>query len=673
MRKYIDKILIFTLAIILPVFAVLLYDTNSQKDVFAIENTENIVKSAQAMNVEDSQMVSIFAYYESIDLLGNSYYQLGNNGGSGHFDSYSSDIQSIQVENGQSINIVIDQNEGYNFAGGYLVDASFNIDQFFNEEPDYSATMSGESLMFNSGIVSGEDKVIYLLFNINRYSITLDYLGSLYVTGAQTNVLHGTEVTIDCQSIDENYRFYAWVDSDEQVVYSKQDGARQTFIVTKDIHLTAVSEVKVSLNYLGQDGSGKVYINSDKTNSQDYIKINSNILVTAEANTGFVFSGWNQTGYSQNPSSFQLHVSQPIILDAIFQSKNVSVSIINTNEQVIDISGSTDVNDNVYKVGDRINLSAIVKKDYVGLYNFNGWLKTASGSVNVDENGSYYIITPIDAENGSISFTTSVIHSKVKIDLTIYGSGKVHINNAIYTTGFVGNVDYSETIKLTLLFEQSYMYKLSQVKFTYEDGTIVDYFSQVHNSSMQFMPNQNLKINVVFEAIYWSDSDIVRMPQGDGTEESPYLIYTPQELAYISYKIRSNETYKNVRWNEAYIRVEEDLDFEGRFWLPIGEDHQNASYAEDYRFNGVLDLNNKTLKNIVLERKETGYYLGGLFSKGGIGRNGKIIHEVKSIWYIIGIGSSIIFGGALVFLVFVSRRSKKKRPKVVFLPKDLVN
>ena len=70
--------------------------------------------------------------------------------------------------------------------------------------------------------------------------------------------------------------------------------------------------------------------------------------------------------------------------------------------------------------------------------------------------------------------------------------------------------------------------------------------------SYQFYPNQNIHINIVYSPLMWSDSSVMKIPQGMGTEQSPYLITCPEEFAYASYQIRCNNKNGNVN-NTAAI------------------------------------------------------------------------------------------------------------------------
>ena len=103
-------------------------------------------------------------------------------------------------------------------------------------------------------------------------------------------------------------------------------------------------------------------------------------------------------------------------------------------------------------------------------------------------------------------------------------------------------------------------------------------------------------VNIPFDLTYPTASATAF--SGDGTEDSPFLIKTLDELIYLADAVNSNEeliygTSSNVgsAYRGQYFRVENDIDMEGYRFTPIG----NSYY---YRFGGTFDGNGRTISGL---------------------------------------------------------------------------
>ncbi len=69
--------------------------------------------------------------------------------------------------------------------------------------------------------------------------------------------------------------------------------------------------------------------------------------------------------------------------------------------------------------------------------------------------------------------------------------------------------------------------------------------------------------------------------KGDGTQDSPYLVETAEDLAFLAKSVNEGNTYEG-----KYIVQTADIDLGGKEWTPIG--HQKVNSAEtDAPFSGV--------------------------------------------------------------------------------------
>jgi len=100
-------------------------------------------------------------------------------------------------------------------------------------------------------------------------------------------------------------------------------------------------------------------------------------------------------------------------------------------------------------------------------------------------------------------------------------------------------------------------------------------------------------------------------PDGNGTENSPYIITTPEQLAQLALYInRSQEPYANY---SVHYKLENNLDLsnygenynDGEGWIPIGKEY--------FTFKGIFDGNNKVITNLFINN--TTLFSTGLFGE----------------------------------------------------------
>ena len=101
---------------------------------------------------------------------------------------------------------------------------------------------------------------------------------------------------------------------------------------------------------------------------------------------------------------------------------------------------------------------------------------------------------------------------------------------------------------------------------------------------------------------YWTDAGnyATSFAGGSGAESDPYLIETPQQLAYLSYLI--NTPPYATQYGKLYYKQTADIDLSAYYWVPIGN--------EFYTFEGNYNGNDYSINNIYIN-SETNYV--GLF------------------------------------------------------------
>lgn len=121
----------------------------------------------------------------------------------------------------------------------------------------------------------------------------------------------------------------------------------------------------------------------------------------------------------------------------------------------------------------------------------------------------------------------------------------------------------------------------------------------------------------------WDGSSTEAFPtssQSAGSVGYPYLISTPEQLAFIALKVSSGTTYAG-----KYFRLTEDIDLGGKPWIPIG--------TVSHPFQGRFDGNNHQIKNLFID----GSGIASTYSKyvglfGYIkGKSNAVVSEIKNL------------------------------------------
>ena len=107
----------------------------------------------------------------------------------------------------------------------------------------------------------------------------------------------------------------------------------------------------------------------------------------------------------------------------------------------------------------------------------------------------------------------------------------------------------------------------------------------------------------------WTGSTASSFAGGYGTSANPYLISTPEQLAYLASLVNNN----NTNYNSKYYELTEDIDLGGREWTPIGKGVLAADLtaSSNYAFKGVFNGNGHTVSNFKISSASTSYL--GLF------------------------------------------------------------
>ncbi len=140
---------------------------------------------------------------------------------------------------------------------------------------------------------------------------------------------------------------------------------------------------------------------------------------------------------------------------------------------------------------------------------------------------------------------------------------------------------------------------------------------------------------------------------GSGTSAAPYLIYTAEDLAYLSQFYMNRE---GVALSQVFYRLEDNIDLANREWTPIG--HYMLWAQNDCSFNGTFNGNNKTISNMTITGSIAENMPAALFGANQNGANkmydftltGKIDRTMNSDATARGTAGLVAFGSGSVVI-----------------------
>ncbi len=107
----------------------------------------------------------------------------------------------------------------------------------------------------------------------------------------------------------------------------------------------------------------------------------------------------------------------------------------------------------------------------------------------------------------------------------------------------------------------------------------------------------------VTTAAVWNGYIATSFNGGSGTSANPYIISTPEQLAYLASLVNSN----NSGYNKSYYKLTEDINLGGREWTPIGKGvaATDLTASSSYAFMGVFDGDGHTVSNFKITASNT--------------------------------------------------------------------
>ena len=192
-------------------------------------------------------------------------------------------------------------------------------------------------------------------------------------------------------------------------------------------------------------------------------------------------------------------------------------------------------------------------------------------------------------------------------------------------------------------------------QFFTEDGKIILTREFIQANGIQ----GTIYVHIQFTRLLWenefNDEEEILF-KGEGTYKNPYKISSEKELAQMMALCNKGMSNSNeVKYNECYWVVVNDIDLGEEFWTPIG--------TREQFFNGYFNFNDHSISGIGLAMEYNPIRYNGLF--GVIGSKATIILGKTSYWYLwLILIILLLLILIIVVLIVVNRKKKKEREKL---------
>lgn len=609
------------------------------------------VRASDVSTQSVERNVTVKVFYEQVNNNNGGIYSQALNGGYAYFNDeinqQTSNQFTFSTSDGEQF--YIKSNKGFN-------------PKVYTEYDQENGSFSSEltSLSSESGVITvdiSENTSInyYVVFELERYNVTLENDATFNLSGGGT-YLFGALATIKCEETSSEYKFFKWVKVLGETEEDLASKSTYSFQVQGNVVLKA--KCKMLLNITPNDNGSIVVKQNGEVITQNYFEKGTEFEISCIANTGYQFVKYNGI-FEGNEQTFTHTMQSPTSISAVFESKKVSVTITSNDFEHCTTENSTNTQNVNFVIGDKINVKFTLNK----LFELNSISTTASGEFDTTLLEQEYTITPADAEKGSITFTANVSKYLSEIKLNFYGYGTIKIGENTFSSYQVLNLNTNQAYNLELTPHK--LFRFESLEFVNKETNQAQQIS-IADLKGNYTFNQDGTLRINFDYNLWYDEKTEFT--GKGTSADPYLIYTPNDLGYMAYAINYNLSAPQdcVNYAEATYKIMNDLDLDGKFWILIGSN-------SDAQFTGVLDMNYRTIKNIIpTESSYTYNSFEGLFTQSNIDSL-VLKHDLRTLWVTIGIISSVFFAIALALVILVVITKQKDIKKVVVLHQEIID
>ena len=613
--------------------------------VYASENLTISEDSDDEPLIGTEKNIVITAFYEELNSGAGGIFTEGTRGGYLGKTTTTCDNKNITVDtNSQSV--------FYARANtGYYLDGIYPNEDFTGKKLDSTQNDDFYSITYNSETSSQ----YYAKFCLKRIDITLDN-GADFTLSGEGTYLYGATIQLNCVENSQNYKFSRWVKvvGNDMTTVATRPSYRLT--ATESIRLRAVPKLLVGTKEC-VNGTIEIRQNDVVTNER-YFEKGTNLLIKAIPSLGYNFVNYDLGEFLNNPQEFDYTVLSPLSFGAIFESKKVTVTISTDNSLQANTDGSTDVENRQFVIGDEITL----KINITTLFGLDLWQTNAHGEIDIHSVTQTYVITPQDAEDGTLSFLAKIKKMLASCEISVIGKGLLFINDTNTRTTLKEDKALSSSYLITA--QEGNDYYLSDVIYkSISSGDEQDWLDRLVENQFSFDVTEDFKLTFIFSPLTWSQIKVE--PKGLGTKHSPYLISCAEELAYMEYGINydiKGKTEKAVDYRKAYFKLTNNINLNGRYWILIGANN-------GAKFEGTLDLNYKFITNITLVDDSFSSNLKYLFTAEN-SKIAHIIHDADVTWRVIGISSSVFFAVALALVLVAFLTNNRTQVKKVVVLDD---
>lgn len=207
----------------------------------------------------------------------------------------------------------------------------------------------------------------------------------------------------------------------------------------------------------------------------------------------------------------------------------------------------------------------------------------------------------LKASKGSASKEFMLVVLKEALTLTItqpeYGVIKAY--DGVKELKTLDKVEVNTVVTLETIVEDAYIFDY----FTINGQKIEEvFFTMLENTTVAAVLIPDTPPSP------WDGIIATEFGGGNGGENSPYLIKSPQQLALLAKNVNAGTIYEGI-----YFKLVFDLDLNNHEWAPIGLRGETA--ATTYAFSGNFNGNNKVISNLSITAPENSYI--GLFGTIG--------------------------------------------------------
>ena len=514
-------------------------------------------------------------------------------------------------------------------------------------------------------------------------------------------ILEGVEIGLRAYPF-EGFTFVKWI--------VNRDGQELTHTTEEINYISEAGEVTISavyrLNFTlsVENVGGTVSLWQDGTNlgANGAFDPSKDISLVASENRGYNFVGWftadgeafgekgtervNADGTSTWTYTFTPSL-QPLSLKAVFEGDEVGI--------IVDTSGLTGlgsivsfrVNGAEQDISSEItaHVGSQIQIQVESEYGYGVIWEGVTPRYDIASQTYFYTVLAEDLTSYDGALHSSVIllrpvgtstNISFRFDVrmeedsqSIENAGTLTYRDAegnshnITTGSLIEGILYGNTFFLEVALQPNY--RVGYVAIVSQGIHILDYDTigsgfnpvssriEIQTSILnEYKPDLGEAISIIvnFERDVWTDYRVDGL-SGEGTEASPFIIATREDLAYMAYMINDegNEYYAS-----AYYLLVDNLDMDGRFWEPIG--------TEENPFSGTFNFDVYAIENLehymVYSNPTTSY--NGLF--WFMTEDAQILITNNALIIGLSVAGGIILLILLILLIIllVRRRNKKK-------------